>query len=122
MTDKRRSIRYLPKRAITVAIDDNGVPLAYGVVANISEGGACVLTDGVFEVGERLILLLSLSREPLPVETAGRVVWMRPTRDQGIVRYGLQWDDVSAHVSEDLRRLITADTATLKPADPPGAS
>jgi Tfp pilus assembly protein PilZ len=122
MTDKRRAVRYVPKRSITVAIDENGVPRAYGVVANISEGGACVLTDGAFEIGERLILLLSLSREPLLVETAGRVVWTRPTRDQGIVRYGVQWADVSAGVRDDLRRLITADAPSRVPADRPSAS
>ena len=109
--DKRAAVRYVPKRAITAAIDDSGVARAYAVVANISESGACILTDGAFQIGERLVVQLNFWREPLPVETAGRVVWVRPTRDEGIVRYGLQWADVPGLVREYLGRLITANAA-----------
>jgi hypothetical protein len=110
MTDNRRAVRVVPRRAITVAIDDHGVPRAYGVVANISETGACVLTNGTFQVGESLTLQLSFAREPIPVETTGRVVWAGATHDRGVLRYGLQWAEGSVP-REHLKTLISASAA-----------
>ena len=111
MTDKRRALRVVPRRAITVAIDENGVPRAYGVVANISETGACVLTNGSFRVGERLVLQLSFAREPVPVETVGDVVWSGATQDRGVLRYGVQWAEGSRPSREHLRALISSSAA-----------
>jgi hypothetical protein len=111
MTDNRRAVRVVPRRAITVAIDDHGVPRAYGVVANISETGACVLTNGSFQVGESLSLQLSFAREPIPVETVGRVVWAGATHDRGVLRYGLQWAEGSMPDHEHLKSLISASAA-----------
>jgi hypothetical protein len=112
MTDKRRATRFVPRRAITVAVSDNGydhgagLTRAYGVVANISETGACLLTNGVFDVGESLSLQLSFAREPVPFETVGQVVWTGATQDRGVLRYGLQFGDTAAPVREQLKSLI----------------
>ena len=111
MTGERRAVRVVPKRAITVAIDDHGIPRAYGVVANISESGACVLTNGAFQVGEHLLVQLSFAREPAPVETSGRVVWTETTRDRGVSRYGLQWSEVDISKRVHLKTLIGATAA-----------
>jgi Tfp pilus assembly protein PilZ len=86
------------------------MPFAYGVVANISEGGVCVWTNGRFKVGETLVLRLSFAREPQPYLASGVVVWgdKFPERGAGSdVRYGLQWGPVAAAPAH-LRGLITA--------------
>lgn len=111
MSDKRRAVRVVPSRAITVAIEDHGVPRAYGVVANISETGVCVLTNGAFRVGERLLLQLSFAREPVPLETVGDVVWSGATQDRGVLRYGLQWAEGSIRSLEHMKTLISASAA-----------
>lgn len=111
MSDKRRAVRVVPTRAITVAIEDHGLPRAYGVVANISETGACLLTNGTFRVGERLLLQLSFAREPVPMETVGDVVWSGSTQDRGVLRYGVQWADGAIPSREHLRSLISASAA-----------
>ena len=111
MTDKRRAVRVVPRRAITVAVDDHGLTRAYGVVANISETGACLLTNGTFHVGESLSLQLSFAREPVPLETVGRVVWSGATQDRGVLRYGLQFGDTVSPLREHLRSLIAASAA-----------
>ena len=114
MTDNRRAVRVVPRRAITVAVADDGfaygtgLTRAYGVVANISETGACLLTNGVFGVGERLSLQLSFAREPVPFETTGRVVWTGATQDRGVLRYGLQFGDAASPTREQLRSLIAS--------------
>ncbi len=106
---ERSAVRVIPRNAITVVIENNeGLPLTYGVVANISEGGACVWTNGRFAVGESLHLQLSFAREPEPLEAAGVIVWgdVVPERDRDI-RYGLQWEDVPAQSRARLLSLIS---------------
>ena len=114
MADNRRAVRVVPRRAITVAVADNGADhgtghtRAYGVVANISETGACLLTNGVFGVGENLNLQLSFARAPVPFETSGRVVWAGATPDRGVLRYGLQFGEAPPPTREQLRSLISS--------------
>jgi hypothetical protein len=117
MTDNRRAVRVVPRRAITVAVADGGLghetglTRAYGVVANISETGACLLTNGVFGVGERLSLQLSFAREPVPFETTGQVVWTGATADRGVLRYGLQFGETPTRTKDQLRSLIASSAA-----------
>ena len=101
---ERRAVRITPRSAITVVIENQGLPFAYGVVANISEGGACVWTNGHFEVGDRLVLRLSFARELQLFQAEGVVIW---GKQQTAVRYGLQWAPVGPPSQERLRRLIS---------------
>jgi Tfp pilus assembly protein PilZ len=87
----KRAVRVVPHKAITVAVEGPQRARSYGVVANISEGGACVLIDASLPLGERLVLELSLFREAQVVPAAGRVVWSSGNRDAGAVRYGVEW-------------------------------
>lgn len=99
-----RAVRVVPPRAITVAIDGPQRNRAYGVVANISEGGACVLTDARLALGESLALELSFFREPQVVPATGHVVWSSGDRSAGALRYGLKWSPRPA--DDRLRDLI----------------
>jgi Tfp pilus assembly protein PilZ len=106
---ERSAVRVTPRSPITVVIENEGVPVAYGTVANISDGGVCVWTNGRYTVGESLGLRLSFAREPQPFQATGVVVWgdAYPERGAGSdVRYGLQWDPVNAPVKDHLRSLI----------------
>lgn len=106
---ERGAVRIIPRNAITVVIENQGFPFAYGVVANISEAGACVWTNGRFKVGEGLVLRLSFAREPEPLETAGTIVWGDAAPGKGEdVRYGLQWAPAASPTKERLRGLISA--------------
>jgi Tfp pilus assembly protein PilZ len=97
----------IPRSAVTVAIETQGFPMAYGVVANISDVGACVWTNGAFAVGENLVLRLSFPREPQPLQAAGRVVWEDPRRDEkGAMRLGLQWSHATGPAHARLKQMI----------------
>ena len=89
-------MRIVPRSPITVAIQDSGVPYAYGVVANISEGGACIWTDARLDPGRSLSLRLIFTRGSQPLEADGVVVWGEPHPDAGSRRYGLRWKDAAA--------------------------
>ena len=75
---QREAVRIVPRSPITVAIQDGGVPFAYGVVANISEGGACIWTDVSLEPGHDVSLRLSFPRGSQPLDAEGVVVWCEP--------------------------------------------
>ena len=106
---ERAAVRVIPRSAVTVAIENQGYPMAYGVVANISDVGACVWTNGAFAVGENLVLRLSFPRELQPLQAAGRVVWEDPKRDEkGAMRLGLQWSHATGPAHARLKEMIAA--------------
>jgi len=106
---ERAAVRVVPRSAVTVAIENQGYPMAYGVVANISDVGACVWTNGAFVVGENLVLRLSFPRELQPLQAAGRVVWEDPKRDEkGAMRLGLQWSHATGPAHARLKSMIAA--------------
>ena len=89
---RERADRVVPQRAITVAIEGPPWGRSYGVIANISAGGACVLTDASLALGQTLELELSFFRESAFVPAAGRIVWISGHYQAGALRYGLEWD------------------------------
>ena len=104
----RIAIRVVPRSAVTVAIEGQDGPDTYGVVANISDGGVCVWTDGAFQIGETLVLQLSFAREPQPLQAAGCIVWSeRNPHEEGARRYGLQWAHTSGPQHARLRSVIS---------------
>jgi Tfp pilus assembly protein PilZ len=88
---ERSAHRVVPAKPVTVALGHPKKPLAYGVVANISECGGCVLTAGKFDVGEEVVLTLSFAREAQPIETPGRIIWINQG-PSGTLQYGLKFD------------------------------
>lgn len=103
---ERGAVRVVPKSAVTVAIDQ-GLALAYGVVANISEKGACIWTSGSFKPGENLLVRLSFPNEPQPVQLLGRVVWSGPgPQGKEALRYGIQWGESREVSPARLKTLI----------------
>ena len=110
MTD-RATVRVVPRSAVTVAIENQGLPMAYGVVSNISDTGACVWTNGAFAIGESVVLRLSFPRETEPLQAAGRVVWEDLLRDDsGALRMGLQWSHTTGPAHGRLRRMIVSSS------------
>jgi uncharacterized protein (TIGR02266 family) len=104
----REAVRIVPRSPITVAIQDGGVPKAYGVVANISEGGACIWTDVSLEPGHDVRLRLSFPKGSQPLDARGVVVWCEPKGEENSRRYGLQWRDRSAARMARLKAVIAA--------------
>jgi Tfp pilus assembly protein PilZ len=108
MRDERESTRFVPRRSVTVTFENRQNPTAYGVVANLSEGGACVWTDARVEVGQRLRLALSFAREPVAVPTEGRVVWTAPVLSTPGRRCGLAWELAPGQDADRLLEMIGA--------------
>ncbi len=103
----------VPPTPITVAIDDEetGLCLCYGVIANVSETGACVWTNGLLATGSRLVLRVSFAHPPEVHEITGLVVWENRTCTEpapmapGLRRFGVEWLDASQTCIERLRQV-----------------
>jgi len=88
-SERRTATRIIPAQPVKVAIETEAYPLTHGVVADISDGGACVWTDAALGIGDDVLLRLSTARqEEMPA--AGRVVW-KSLNDAGARRYGIEW-------------------------------
>jgi hypothetical protein len=105
---QREAVRIVPRSPITVAIQDRGVPRAYGVVANISECGTCIWTDAGLDIGHDVSLRISFPRRSQPLDADGVVVWREPRGDERSLRYGLQWQDRSDARLARLKSVIAA--------------
>lgn len=101
---QRGAVRVIPRSAITVAIEESGAPKAYGVVANISEAGACIWTDASLQTGGAVNLRLSFPRGSQPLLSEGVVVWGDPGR--GTRRFGLRWTDQSEARRDRVKRML----------------
>ncbi len=73
--------RLTPRKPVTVAVQDGETSLAYGVVTNISETGACVMTDTTVGKGRIVMLRMSFYRPADLLETPARIVWSGPELD-----------------------------------------
>jgi hypothetical protein len=89
--------------------DDSGLRMGYGVITNVSLGGACVFTDGRFPEGSHLRLRLSFCQPPEVHEVSGVVVWERSgehKRDTSTRRIGVEWRETPPACEQRLRELV----------------
>ena len=79
--ERRATDRFKPVKAITVTVKPDGGSELLGIVVDISEGGACVVTDtdGI-EVGATVELAVSFPDTDEPLVTTGNVRWTRKMR------------------------------------------
>ena len=115
LIQNRSSRRLTPKKPVTVAVHVGETDLAYGVVTNISESGACVMTDASVGQGRIVMLRMSFYRHGDLLETPAQVVWSGPELDSpygvpSAVLQGVQFTHLSGGESSRLQDLLaTAD-------------
>ena len=107
----RRSARLVPTQSVTVAVLDHGFPFAYGVVTNISETGACVMTDTRVGQGRIVTIRMSFYSHGDLLETAARIVWSdeEPGSPYGVpsaVLQGVQFTQLTHRKLLRLRDLL----------------
>ena len=112
----RLTARIVPARPITVTVvEDSGSAVAYGVLANLSEGGACLWTNGFLRVGMHLRLQISFAHPAEMHEATGLVVWghmCRATAEETRM-YGLEWQGTPAQSRGQLRELASRPVIPL---------
>ena len=107
MGEKRATGRFKPIKAITVAVEsDDGLPAGFGIVADISECGACVITDASNYVGPNVRLSLGFPNHQTPFSTPGKLCWIRKDAEGNGIRYGVRFEPGPRTDTERLKTLI----------------
>ena len=109
----RSSRRLTPRKPVTVAFQDGETSLAYGVVTNISETGACVVTDSSVGQGRIVLLRMSFYRHADLFETQARIVWSGKERGTfaslpSAVLQGVQFTQLTDRELGKLRQLLAS--------------
>ncbi len=113
MKAKRATLRFKPLKAITVAVEsEDGLPAGFGIVADISEGGACVITDVGLYVGANVRLALSFPNHRTPISTPGKLRWIEQDPSGKNIRYGMQFEPGPWTDIEQLKSLIADHAAS----------
>ena len=104
----RRTARFVSNEPVTVAILKQDEPFAYGVIANISEGGVCLITDAESLAGSLTVRMSFYNAEV--VEADARAMWscVRAQTDGGLVRHGLRFFGVSERNIEKLKTILVS--------------
>jgi hypothetical protein len=109
----RHTPRFVTSHPITIAVEDAespGLPVSYGVIANISKGGACIWSDTRLAVDKPFRFRISFAQPAEVHEVTGVVVWAHETRDaprEQRCQYGVQWQGASRECRERLRDLAS---------------
>jgi hypothetical protein len=116
---ERRAGRFVPATAVTVALLEENLPIAYGVVSDLSESGACVTTNTSLSPGKAYQFKMSFFGGEI-LEAAARVVWRRAHRTNGIeplgIPHGIEFTDMTSTHLESLRRILRSGDFGAKKA------
>ena len=94
----RRTGRAVPTTSVTVALLEDNLPVAYGIVRNLSEIGACIMTNTVLRIGKRYQFRMSFFGGEI-LEAVATVVWSE-ARDPGMptsveIPHGLEFNQIN---------------------------
>ncbi len=95
----RRAGRFLPSSSVTVALLEENLPVAYGVVKDLSEAGACIMTNAVLRPGRNYQFRMSFFGGAV-LEADAKIVWNETpaTRSSGDPKFRM---DSSSRTSTD---------------------
>ena len=109
MQSTRKQSRFQPTESVTVAFMEDDTPLAFGVVKNISEGGACIITDLPLLEDSWLNVRMSFFRYGL-LKAGARSVWSKQiaVKDTGVTEThcGIQFTALDAADQRKLREIL----------------
>jgi hypothetical protein len=92
-----------------VALVEENLPIAYGVVRDISEAGACIMTNTSLSPGRSYQFRMSFFGAEI-LEAVARVVWRENHRPNGNdpvgVPHGIEFTDINHSNLETLRRIL----------------
>jgi hypothetical protein len=109
MQSTRRQSRFQPTESVTVAFMEDETPLAFGVVKNISEGGACIITDFPLLEDSWLNVRMSFFRDGL-LKAGARSVWSKQITEKETgtteTHCGIQFTVLDGPDQEKLREIL----------------
>lgn len=108
-TNIRGWIRFVPTKSVLASLMDDGTPVARGIVSNISEAGARLVTNTMVDLGRTIDLRMRLQPNRL-LETPARVVWgtesIEPSMEVVGALQGVEFRHPSLYERRELRSLL----------------
>ena len=98
--------RYIPLESISVALLEDDRIVAHGIVSNISERSACLITNTPIEPGRAVRIKLRRNGRTEFFETEARVVWSGEGLDPSLGVVGGRIGTSFMNVSESKRETI----------------
>ena len=105
----RQTGRAVPTTSVTVALLEDNVPVAYGIVRNLSEIGACIMTNTVLRPGNSYQFRMSFFGGEV-LEAVATIVWSE-SRHPGIatsveIPHGLKFNEINDAHLDHLKHLL----------------
>jgi PilZ domain len=121
----RRAGRFIPSSSVTVALLEENLPIAYGVVRDLSEAGACIMTDTNLSPGRAYQFRMSFFGGKI-LEAVAQVAWRESDRDRegegegereptGIP-HGIEFIDIQRSHLDNLRAILQSTSFGAKNA------
>lgn len=105
---ERQWPRLVPANAIMVSIF-SGLEQAYGLLANVSEVGACFVSGVRFEPGSSILVRIEFEAKGKPFSSQAKVVWSRdeskPNKPASFV-YGVKFAKVTEEQMAELKAVL----------------
>lgn len=116
-TERRRFPR-VSRTFLVVCKDTSGtvatIPhFVYAYGKNISKGGIFFESVEKFSLRARLEFSLYASTLPEAIKVQGEVVWTKPSQENGLYYYGVNFCEISAHDMLLIEQLVGTDIETI---------
>lgn len=126
-TPERKWPRLVPANSIMASIYA-GVEQAYGLIANISESGACVASGIAFKTGSKVLLRIGFEPEKEPFTTEAKIVWSREgteSKQNPTFYHGVEFNLSTEEQRKELHLILSRpnfEAPVIPGMDPPGTS
>jgi PilZ domain len=105
----RRAGRFVPSTSVTVALLEENLPIAYGIIRDLSEAGACIMTNTSLNPGKNYQFRMSFFGGQI-LEAIARVVWREVPSSSGKepmgIPHGIEFTDINNGHLDNLRRIL----------------
>ncbi len=106
----RAASRYVPVETVSAIILSDEAFLGHGIVSNISESGACLITSTMMEPHQEICVKFTNSRRIEIFQTRARVVWSSEGMDPHLeivgVMVGLAFRDLSEQKRREIEKVL----------------
>jgi hypothetical protein len=100
---------------VTIALLEDNVPVAYGIVRDLSEIGACIMTDAMLKPGTSFQFRMSFFGDIL--EATARIIWSE-TPQRGApeteIPHGLEFVEMGDTHLTHLKRILDTGAFGVK--------
>jgi hypothetical protein len=118
---RRPAPRFVPQTPVSAWVQGPEHHEAYGVVANLSTSGACVVSNDAFDPGDAIQIMISFYHCTEMLEAEAQVVWTRedPRSEVPTFTYGCAFQRLSRDQRTRLENMLQRPSFQKAPESAP---